>query len=345
MGNKEHLSILKRGVDQWNRWRRKNRYVSPDLSKAKLRGTDLRGANLRSMDLSWADLRNADLRGADLRETNLSWANARGADFSRADLFQTDMSGAELTGAKFSKAILSWADMPQANLDGADFGKSILFQSDLSWANLSDANFGGADLRGANLTDANLCRATLTGAKLWETQFSGWAIKEIVCESIYWDRKTETLKRYEPGEFERIYSEKPAIVLHYENGITPVEVAALPGMMAKFALERPGCVLRLKSIQQSAEKAVVVLALDEIAGPDAKSVRQASEDTARQLQAALRNFLVEHEDYPLIQQLADSGLQLMDSATSGAQISTARSKRESRSGERPVLRLAGAHHR
>ena len=343
MGNKEHFSILKRGVDYWNRWRRKNRYLSPDLSKLRLRGADLRGANLRNMDLSWADLRNADLRGVDLRETNLSWANARGADLSRADLFQSDISGAELTGAKFHKATLSWADMPQANLTGADFGKAVLFQSDLSWANLSRANFSDADLRGANFTDANLSGATLTGAKLWEAQISGWAIKRIVCESVFWDRKSEVLRKYCPGEFEAVYSEKPAIVLHYENAITPIEIAALPGMMAKFALERPGCMLRLKSIQQSAEKATVEIVLDDISGTDPQAIRRELEDTAQQWQAALRNFLIEHRDSTLIRNMADSGLQLMDAVTASAKVSTAGKNRDSRSHEQSNLRLAGGH--
>jgi uncharacterized protein YjbI with pentapeptide repeats len=341
MGNKDHLSILKRGVDYWNRWRRKNRYLSPDLSKSKLRGTDLRGANLRGMDLSWADLRNADLRGADLRETNLSWANARGADLSRADMFQADMSGAELTGAKFFKATLSWADMPQANLTGADFGKAVLFQSDLSWASLCRANFSDADLRGANFTDANLSGATLTGAKLWETQICGWTIKGIICELAFWDRKSEVVRKYGSGEFEAIYSEKPAIVLHYENGITPIEIVALPGMMAKFAMERPGCLLRLKSIQQSAEKATVEIVLDEISGSDSQAIRRELEDTAQQWQGALRNFLIEHRDSTLIQNMADSGLQLMDAVTASARISTSGKNRDSRSPQQSTLRLAG----
>jgi len=233
--------------------------------------------------------------------------------------------------------------MPQANLTGADFGKAVLFQSDLSWANLSRANFSDTDLRGANLTDANLSGATLTGAKLWEAQISGWAIKRIVCESVFWDRKSEVLRKYGPGEFETVYSEKPAIVLHYENGITPIEIAALPGMMAKFALERPGCMLRLKSIQQSAEKATVEIVLDDISGTDPQAIRRELEDTAQQWQAALRNFLIEHRDSTLIQNMADSGLQLMEAVTASTKVSTAGKNRDSRSHEQSNLRLAGGH--
>ncbi len=63
MSNPDHLKILKEGVEKWNKWREKNPEIKPDLSKA-----DLRGANLREADLSGSVLTKADLRGADLSE-------------------------------------------------------------------------------------------------------------------------------------------------------------------------------------------------------------------------------------------------------------------------------------
>ena len=83
MANEEHVEILKQGAKVWNKWREKNRDVSPDLfranlTKARLSGTDLsgailmrtnlRGAILRGVDLNGANLIRADLRGAILRE-------------------------------------------------------------------------------------------------------------------------------------------------------------------------------------------------------------------------------------------------------------------------------------
>jgi uncharacterized protein YjbI with pentapeptide repeats len=59
MANPEHLAILKRGVEQWNRWRKENPRVMPDLDEAHLSEADLRGAHLAE-----SDLRRADLRGA-----------------------------------------------------------------------------------------------------------------------------------------------------------------------------------------------------------------------------------------------------------------------------------------
>jgi hypothetical protein len=37
MANPEHVAILKQGVEQWNKWRRKHPEVEPDLSEAGLR--------------------------------------------------------------------------------------------------------------------------------------------------------------------------------------------------------------------------------------------------------------------------------------------------------------------
>ena len=44
-------TILKKGVDAWNAWRRENPDIRPDLREA-----DLRGANLGEADLRGADL-------------------------------------------------------------------------------------------------------------------------------------------------------------------------------------------------------------------------------------------------------------------------------------------------
>ena len=73
MANEEHLAILKKGVDAWNRWRREHRGILPNLMAANLRDKDLRradlvGANLNGTDLRGANLGSADLLGADLSE-------------------------------------------------------------------------------------------------------------------------------------------------------------------------------------------------------------------------------------------------------------------------------------
>ena len=56
MANKEHLDILKEGVEVWNRWREENEGVQADLN-----GADLTGANLYKANLTGADFIGANL--------------------------------------------------------------------------------------------------------------------------------------------------------------------------------------------------------------------------------------------------------------------------------------------
>lgn len=53
MANKKHLEILRQGVEKWNKWRKNNPDVKPDLS----------GANLKGLDLKKADFNGTDVRG------------------------------------------------------------------------------------------------------------------------------------------------------------------------------------------------------------------------------------------------------------------------------------------
>ena len=69
MADEEHVALLKQGVEVWNKWRKENPDIRPDLSGADLTGADLGGADLHGADLDGANLRGADLsrRGPDRR--------------------------------------------------------------------------------------------------------------------------------------------------------------------------------------------------------------------------------------------------------------------------------------
>jgi uncharacterized protein YjbI with pentapeptide repeats len=182
MANDEHVALLKKGVDAWNKWRDANPDIYLDLRKA-----DLIGANLREAVLGKANLKEANLKGA-----NLSKADLSGADLSKANLFESDLRKADLSGARLidtnlfnallSRAVLSgaecssgtdlrgarlvYADFSGVNLSGADFSGADLSGAKLRGANLTDADLRGADLSGANLRGANLTDADLRGANL-----------------------------------------------------------------------------------------------------------------------------------------------------------------------------------
>ena len=69
MANEEHLEILRKGVDVWNKWRDENPDITPNLSNANLLGAYLQGANLKR-----TDLQRANLQGANLIEAKLDYS-------------------------------------------------------------------------------------------------------------------------------------------------------------------------------------------------------------------------------------------------------------------------------
>ncbi|TFH25440.1 pentapeptide repeat-containing protein, partial [Candidatus Bathyarchaeota archaeon] len=62
MADENHIAILKKGVDIWNKWRKEKPSIQPDLSGAVLREANLGRANLSGADLSGANLSGAVLR-------------------------------------------------------------------------------------------------------------------------------------------------------------------------------------------------------------------------------------------------------------------------------------------
>lgn len=106
MANPEHVEILKRGVEAWNKWRSENAHVRPDLSGAKLIGANLSYANLIGAYLIGAYLIGANLSGAYLIFTNLSGAYLNNADFTKANLSYTVFADNDLSVAKGLEKVL-----------------------------------------------------------------------------------------------------------------------------------------------------------------------------------------------------------------------------------------------
>jgi uncharacterized protein YjbI with pentapeptide repeats len=168
MANEEHLEILKQGVEVWNRWRKENPDLRPELSAANLRLAELSAADLRGAGFSGVKLFKVDPSGAKLSEADLSRT-----DLSRTDLSEADLHEVHLGGANLSDANLRDANLRGANLSDADLGGASLSGAHLSGAHLSGAHLGGASLSGAHLSGANLNGANLSRADLSSTDLSG----------------------------------------------------------------------------------------------------------------------------------------------------------------------------
>ena len=152
MANPEHLHILKRGVNVWNKWRRDKRAIKPDLSTSHLSYMKLDNANFSRTNLSGTHLRETSLVEANLRNANLSQS-----DFYKASFNDTDMRGATLRGVIFHEATFVTSDLRKANLENAD---------------LTLAYFGGVLLDEANLTKTVLNTTVFNGAILSHTDFT-----------------------------------------------------------------------------------------------------------------------------------------------------------------------------
>ncbi len=158
MANEEHLAILRKGVDKWNKWRSQNHDIIPDLFNA-----DLHDANLVLFDFDLADLGNANLYAANLAGANLSHAHLNGAILSHSDLRNADLNSTNLNGAE-----LNLADLTSANLRGV-FARG----ADFSGANLNSVNLTMADLTNAKLAAANLPGTIFYKTIATETEFAG----------------------------------------------------------------------------------------------------------------------------------------------------------------------------
>lgn len=142
MANPEHLKIIKRGVEVWNKWREDNTDLLLDLRYADLIESDLRNINLANAELSFAQIYLTDLSGANLNHAHLSYANLleanlTGASLYQADLTSTDFSSANLCSANFTQAHLSYTNLSHAQLDEANFTQAeflhvVMGNNDLS---------------------------------------------------------------------------------------------------------------------------------------------------------------------------------------------------------------------
>lgn len=190
MANAEHISILKRGVAEWNRWRAATNHDVTDLCGADLTGmklngidllrTNLKGTNLTKTQLEYAHLKEADLTGAKLDRTNLEHVNARSAIFDEVVANKPNFEVSTLRGARFRRAQLLGARFHRAYLRDTDLSdaafKGCWFRfATLDRARCQNTDFSGSDLRHASMVKTNMRGANLTdvhvfGISAWDVE-------------------------------------------------------------------------------------------------------------------------------------------------------------------------------
>jgi hypothetical protein len=126
-------------VELWNRWRRENPDIIPDLKKADLRGITFEGGDLKQADLFEADLSKSKLSKALILGANLCWSNLNGSDLNGARLIEAFLSDTNLTKANLSNATFWGSRFIRSNpnetiLNGAVLGMLVFVDVDQSTA-------------------------------------------------------------------------------------------------------------------------------------------------------------------------------------------------------------------
>lgn len=107
MSNSEHVAILNKGVRAWNKWRKTNPGLIPDLKRA----------NLSNMHLHKYDLNHARLMWVNFNNSNLRYCNLCSADLTHSFLNDTDLSYADLTDANLEDCDFRFADLTGTIMD------------------------------------------------------------------------------------------------------------------------------------------------------------------------------------------------------------------------------------
>ena len=236
MANPEHLEKLHEGVEAWNKWRKDNSDIIPDLRSADLEDADLSNADLMGVNLMSANLSNADLMGVNLMSANLMLAHLSSADLTgayleNANLMVAHLEGVDLMGADLMGADLEGVDLSSANLDGVDFSSANLEGVDFSSANLDGANLQMAQALNTNFEDANLTGACIEDWNInSNTNFENVKCDYIFLKYTYLEEEQRWVfsdriphdpnKIFAPGEFTKRYQKiLETVDLYFGEGI------------------------------------------------------------------------------------------------------------------------------
>jgi uncharacterized protein YjbI with pentapeptide repeats len=153
------------------------RLFGANLAHAKLRDSDLHGANLVAARMAEAVLDNSRADGGYFIAADMRRVHAEMASFTRAYL-----QGASARGADFNNSVMQGlhahrlvapsADFQGIDAGGADFSEATLTNGRFWGANLAGVNFAGANLAGAEFAGAIIDGAVLTCALVQGTNFS-----------------------------------------------------------------------------------------------------------------------------------------------------------------------------
>lgn len=206
MANEEHLAILRKGVEAWNEWRKKEPGIRPDLRAANLSKADFRladfkwtrleGANLMMSSFELADFSGASLSGAYAGQANFLGGNFQGADLAHSNLEVASFVRANLREAILLEANINHAELYRIDLTSANLRNASLRHADLSDSRLNFSTVDGADLTRARLSGANLTAANLVGTILEESIMGFTSLSNLDLSAV---KGLETVVHFGPS--------------------------------------------------------------------------------------------------------------------------------------------------
>ncbi|MDM8550488.1 pentapeptide repeat-containing protein [Desulfobacterales bacterium HSG2] len=182
MAKKEHLDLIKQGVNAWNKWKANNPGERPDFSDANLCVSNLSYANFSQANFWEANLNKAKLWGVNFSGADLCFTDLSGTNMSRVNLRGANLTSADLSGADLRKADLRNAKLWGTNLSRTNLTKANLSRADLTEADLSQANLSQANCRGTNFNDTKLLKVKISHTDLSHADFSNADLSNAVVE-------------------------------------------------------------------------------------------------------------------------------------------------------------------
>ena len=161
MAEIEHIKMLCRGVDHWNRARAEDDF-KPDLSKVEIRNANLAGVDFRGVEFNRVRFLNVEAKGSNFQNARLNGLRADRASFRGCNL-----NGAELKGADFESSSLSGSRMT-----GVATRKLKIVSSDLS----------GVQIEGTGLDSAHFFNCDFTGARFLNLDLSGLYLRRPILD-------------------------------------------------------------------------------------------------------------------------------------------------------------------
>jgi hypothetical protein len=156
------LKMVTRGVEAWNRWRRENPSMKPDLSGV---GFNTSSCNLH--DFRNANLSDVSFRGAEIWSADLSGCNLDRSAFDETDLYFVDLIGASLRNASLADTRLRNVDLDGADVSGTHFGRTEIHGVDLSAVRgLAETVHSGVSMIDTVTMEATACGLQVSMANL-----------------------------------------------------------------------------------------------------------------------------------------------------------------------------------